>query len=368
MPLSPRSFGRPKHFPKAYAPPAPPTAPFVKWGTLSDETEEIDVLQWLYIEEDDTPQEPPRLPTKLYGHGETILHRMGYEGQGPIGLRKEGIVEPIQPSSSSLTRNTRGLGFQDKGKAKTNACFVEWIHALQNDSDTDSNEYEWKELTKYSYEDKGVDTIQTYSPYHEGQTLMHRPLECDLPIPESMTFEEGLSSITINNLEESTIPDPIPTNTPHVSIQHINESDLSSDSLPLVHPKLIDWDLRGTPQLDMFQNDDAYIGYMELRDHLPQGYHKDGFVIELNTMAYFGKGAKPSSHKNIKIKTKSDGENRYAAVSNPKIVKRKDTSDGENTTVAPDDGRLDTLPNDMHQEKCQIIIEPTKLVNIGTEE
>ena len=273
---------------------------------------------------------------------------MGYKRQGPIGLRKEGIIEPIQPSSSSLARNTNGLGYKGKGKTKENACLVDMIHMLQVDSDTDSNEYEWDELTEHSYDDKEVDTIQTYSPYREGQMLPNRPLECDLPIPENTTFEEGLSSIAINNLEESTILNTPPTNTPSISIQTINELDLSSDSLPLVHPELIDWDLQGTPQLDMFQNDDAYIDYMELRDHLPKGDHKASFSIELNTMAYSREGTKPSSRKNIKIKIGSDGENCSAAVSNPKTVKRKGASEGENPTMAPDDGRLDTLPDDMH--------------------
>jgi len=349
MPLSPRSFGQPKHFPK---PSAPPTTPFVKWGTLSNEIEERDILQWLYTkEEENTQQESPKLPTEIYGRGESILHRMGYEGQGPIGLRKERIIEPIQPSSSSLARNTKGLGYKDKGKAKANACLVEMIHNLQEDSDIDSSEYEWDELTKHSYDDKDIDTIQTYSPYREGQTLIHRPLDCDSPIPKNTTFKEGSSSIAINNLEESTIPNTIPTNTPSISIQTINESNLSSDSLPLMHPELINWDLQGTLQLDMFQNDDAYIDYMELRDHLPTGDHKYGFAIELNIMAYFREGAKPSSRKNIKIKTGSDGENYFAAVSDPKIVKIKDASDGWNPIVAPDDGRLDTLSNDMYQEK-----------------
>jgi len=118
---------------------------------------------------------------------------------------------------------------------------VEQIHALQEDSDIDSNKYEWDELIEHSYEDKGVDTIQTYNPYCEGQMLTHRPLESDLPTLESTTLEEGQSSITINNLEESTILDPIPTNLNpnHVSIQTINESDLYSNSLPFVHPELI---------------------------------------------------------------------------------------------------------------------------------
>jgi len=243
MPLSPRSFGQPKHFPEPSSPPEAPATPFVKWGTLSDEIEERDLQQWLYAEEENTTQDPPRLPTKLYGRGETILHRMGYERKGPIGLKKEGIIEPIQPSSSSSARNTSGLGYKGKGKAKENACLVEMIQMLQEDSDTNSNEYEWDELTEHSYDDKEVNTIQTFSPYREGQTQQNRPLEFDLPIPEIMAFEESLNSIAINNLEESTTP----TNAPIISIHTINELGLSFDSLPLVHPELIDWDLRELP-------------------------------------------------------------------------------------------------------------------------
>jgi len=118
----------------------------------------------------------------------------------------------------------------------------------------------------------------------------------------------------------------------------------------------------------MFQNDDAYIDYMGLREHLPKGDHKAGFAIKLNTVAYFGEGAKPSSRKNIKIKKGSEGENHRAAVSDHKTVKRKDVSEGENPTVAPDDGMLDTLPSDMYQERSQIVVEPIEPVNIGTEE
>jgi len=55
-------------------------------------------------------------------------------------------------------------------------------------------------------------------------------------------------------------------------------------------------------------------------------------------------------------------------MSDRKTIKRKDTSKGENPTLAPNDGRLDTLPDDMHREKSHIVVEPTELVNIGIEE
>lgn len=38
---------------------------------------------------------------------------MGYEGKGPINKRKEGIVEPIQPTSSN-TRDKPGLGYKEE--------------------------------------------------------------------------------------------------------------------------------------------------------------------------------------------------------------------------------------------------------------
>ena len=55
------------------------------------------------------------------------------------------------------------------------------------------------------------------------------------------------------------------------------------------------------------------------------------------------------------------------AVSEPKKVKRKDASDGENLSEAPEDEILDALPSHF-QGRSSILIEPTQLVNLGTEE
>lgn len=48
---------------------------------------------------------------------------------------------------------------------------------------------------------------------------------------------------------------------------------------------------------------------MGLREGIPSGDHKVGFIIELNTTTYFGEVAPPSSHKsaNEKVKTKRKG-------------------------------------------------------------
>jgi len=137
------------------------------------------------------------------------------------------------------------------------------------------------------------------------------------------------------------------------------EPDQLNDPLPLVHPKLIDWDLEGTtPELDTFENDEAIIDYLELRDHIPTGDHRAGYAIELNEKAYFGESAKPFSHKNIKIKERSNGENRSAVVLDHQNSKNKDVSNGENLLEVPKDGRLDPLPNLTHQERSSILIEP----------
>lgn len=145
------------------------------------------------------------------------------------------------------------------------------------------------------------------------------------------------------------------------------EIDLN-DPMPLVHPKLIDWDSLDHPELDVFHNDDAIIDYLRIRDHLPPGDQKSRFLIELNDMAYFRESANPFSHTNIKIINIANGENQSVVVLDPKIVKRKDTFDGENLSEAPNDGRIDTLPNYLYREQFSILIEPIVPLNIGIEE
>lgn len=65
---------------------------FVSVGTLSEEIEDKDVLQWLYRDEEVQQKiNNVRIFTEKYGKGFNILQKMGYTGIGPIGKRKEGI-------------------------------------------------------------------------------------------------------------------------------------------------------------------------------------------------------------------------------------------------------------------------------------
>jgi len=168
-------------------------------------------------------------------------------------------------------------------------------------------------------------------------------------------------------LIESTITDFVWSFNNSILTINAIEPDQPNDLLPLVHPELIDWDLEGTtPKLDTFKNDDAIIDYLDLRDHIPTGDHKDGYAIELNEKTYFGERSKPFSHKNIKIKEQSNGENRSAAVLGHQNSKNKDVSNGENLFEVLKDGRLDPLPNLTHQEWSSILIEPAEAINVNT--
>jgi len=79
---------------------------------------------------------------------------------------------------------------------------------------------------------------------------------------------------------------------------------------------------------------------MGLREGIPLGDHKAGFVMELEPMTYFGGNAKSSSRKSTN-KERSLGENHTMAPPDHKIVKTKDVSKSENPTVAPEDGGFD---------------------------
>ena len=68
---------------------------FVKAGSLDEESEDKDILNWLYKDEEASTSTSNIIETNQYGKGKTILEKMGYSGQGPLGLRKQGITEPI---------------------------------------------------------------------------------------------------------------------------------------------------------------------------------------------------------------------------------------------------------------------------------
>lgn len=326
---------------------------------------------------------------------------MGYQGAGPIGLQREGVIKPIL-QNPNYQRDTTGLGYkgegpkEPKGKAKItpfhetskapalqfrkNGMYVDpekqqiaqgIIDRLGDNDDSDSNDYEWDSLSDCT-EEIGVDVVHHYSnDYHEGESSRSDSLGL-VPRNTTLVDREGSERyLAIDESDESMEIDLTDTiiNLDNFSINTISAFETDpNDPMPLVHPELINWDSPDHPELDVFHNDDTIIDYLGIRDHLPPGDHKSGFLIELNDMAYFGESANPFSHKNIKIINRSNGENHSVAVLDPKIVKRNDASDGENLSEAPDDGRIDTLPNYLYREQSAILIESIVPLNIGTEE
>jgi len=45
-----------------------------------------------------------------YGKGYKIVQQMGYSGMGPLGTRRDGIIEPIQLQTKAKNDKT-GLGY-----------------------------------------------------------------------------------------------------------------------------------------------------------------------------------------------------------------------------------------------------------------
>lgn len=114
LPISPRSYGKPSS-----SKPQPILelikiidGSFVKAGTLAEETDDKDVLQWLYKDEPESQPEVNNVSilVEQYGKGYDIMRKMGYGGSGPVGKRKEGISKPIQPPSQ-LPKDKSKLGY-----------------------------------------------------------------------------------------------------------------------------------------------------------------------------------------------------------------------------------------------------------------
>lgn len=95
-------------------------------------------------------------------------------GHGPIGLRKGGIVEPIQPASQD-PNETKGLGYNEDVEEVT-CNLYEKIQELQENSETDS--HEWERISEVSSEDKNIDVIHSYNRLdNEGLSSSSRSLE-----------------------------------------------------------------------------------------------------------------------------------------------------------------------------------------------
>lgn len=142
----------------------------------------------------------------------------------------------------------------------------------------------------------------------------------------------------------------------------------TDDGIPLIYPKLIDWDQRGPSIFDHFKNDEAIAELFELHEGILKCDHKSGFSIDLNIMEYSSESTPYSRHKSEnkrknekKEKNRPLGENCKVPLNHEK-VKIKGISEGENLSKAPKDGRLDIPPP---REKSTFLIEMTKEINLG---
>ena len=109
---------------------------------------------------------------------------------------------------------------------------------------------------------------------------------------------------------------------------------------------------------------------MGLRDKIPDGDHKAGFIMELDTHAYYGETIESFSRKSEKLRiiSKSLSENHTVALSDKKKVKRKDVSNGENLSEVPEDEGFNLPLRAIHQEKSAVLAEKCNPVNLGIEE
>lgn len=114
LPLSPKSYGKPTNTQPRISHKSVKMfdGAFARDGTLSEETEDKDILNWLYKDENETIATTTEvsIPIEHYGNGYKIMQKIGYEGKGQIGKHREGILEPIFSHTQSK-EDILGLGY-----------------------------------------------------------------------------------------------------------------------------------------------------------------------------------------------------------------------------------------------------------------
>ena len=93
------------------------------------------------------------------------------------------------------------------------------------------------------------------------------------------------------------------------------------DDIPSNYPKLLDWNQRGPPIFDQFDNDDALEIDFKIYEGIKIGDHKEEISPKVNTLAYFGETTPPSSCKAKRQKnnkSRSLGENLKAPLDREK--------------------------------------------------
>lgn len=133
-------------------------------------------------------------------------------------------------------------------------------------------------------------------------------------------------------------------------------------TLSLVHLELIDCSLQDQPMnVPTFSNDYMLAYYLKAAEPMYSSTSEQSENMTKIDIKYL-------SHKNQKNKNKRfDDKNHIVAVSESKKEKIKDVPKGENLSEALEGEILDILPSHF-KERSSILIEPTQLVNIGSQE
>ncbi|GLJ17614.1 hypothetical protein SUGI_0306680 [Cryptomeria japonica] len=274
---------------------------FQRWGELEEES----LYKMLYKDPEKDTQDHISLPCEKYGKGFKILQKFGYDGKSPLGLRKEGIIGPLQPELTFKKERSKGLGFMTSkvNTQKTGEALQIKVARIQqkNRYSTNSNEWEWdsnKSFNDYelaeTFREPGEPTEEEefYRKFKVGQeTTPEDPTQSLLlgsrskshrmrtPVLECATSNVNLDLFTIE-IDEGSANDNLDDYLDILEYNCIftlsptNFEDIKG--LPLVHHQLIDWDNEGPAQFDTFQNDEAFINYLGIRDDLPPGDHKAG--------------------------------------------------------------------------------------------
>lgn len=242
---------------------------FQKWGEVEE-----DLYKILYKDPKNDTQDHISIPCKKYGKGFKILQKFGYDGKSPLGLRKEGIIEPLQPKLTFKRECSTGLGFMSSKESiwKTEEALQirTIIDQQENRYSTDSNKWEWdsdKSSSDYelieTFRELGEPTKEEefYRKFKVDQeTILEDPTQ-SLPlglrskshrirtvVPECATSNDNLDLFMIKTDEESANDDldnylDIPEYKCIFTLSPANFEDIKG--LPLLHHQLIDWGHEG---------------------------------------------------------------------------------------------------------------------------
>ena len=84
----------------------------------------------------------------------------------------------------------------------------------------------------------------------------------------------------------------------NIHISTFNQSPFNTDhDIPSSFHELLDWNQRGLPIFDRFDNDDALATNFKTYEGIKIGDHKEEISPKVNTLAYFGEPTPPSSCK-----------------------------------------------------------------------